>query len=342
MRRNFRRLSPPITTKDAIRRWGTIIGTTDLWLHGKAIGRFEAKLAALASVDPECVVATDTCTNALAAAGHVIFGEKPGTMLRVCPLTYAGTYSWFGPYSLQSPTWVDCNEEGHPLAKVDVAVELWGRPVPHLWGGPSFGAAPIVDAAHRFRPGEVLAHFAAGSQAVCWSFGPQKELPGVRGGALVLACKDAAGTARAFLNNGIVEGCPRGAPGRKGLMANIDAVFLESQLRDAPRWQRRRQRVLEFYERYFPPGSKVATLMTRPGVASGHLCVLKFPNKERRDFARRGLSDPAIDTSIHYPVPDDAPAGCKALSDQILSVPCHPRIEFCDVRRVCNFIIRAC
>jgi len=339
MRKNFRRLSPPITTKDAIRRWGTIIGTTDSWLRGKAIGRLETKLAALASVDPECVVATDTCTNALAAAGHVVFNMyyAGGGSLHVCPLTYAGTYSW----AEHAKKWVDCDEEGWPLGRVDVAVELWGRSVPHLWGGPSFGVAPIVDAAHRFRPEEVLAHFEAGSKAVCWSFGPMKELPGVRGGAAVFASAVSAKRARDFLNNGIVEGCPRGAPGRKGLMMNIDAVFLESQLRDAPRWQQLRQRVLEFYDRYFPTGSRVATLMTRPGVASGHLCVLRFPNKERRDFVRHWLRNPAIDTSVHYPVPDDAPPGAKELSGRILSLPCHPRMRFCDVRRICNFIIRA-
>lgn len=335
MRKNFRRLSPPIVISASVAKWRNVVGSSDNWLHGNAIERFEARLAELADVDPACVVATDTCTNALAAAGHVLFGRGP-VFVHVCPLTYAGTYSWVTPDDREGEggvSWVDCHENGLPVGPVDVSVELWGLS--------DVAGAPIVDAAHRFRPEEVQRHFRAGTKAVCWSFGPMKEVPGVRGGAVVFKDEAAVGHARAFLNNGIVKGCPRGAPGRKGLMPNADAAFLETQLRAAPKWGERRQAVLSWYDRFFPAGpGPVATLMTRPGAASGHLCVLRFANRERRDAVRHDLERTSIDTSIHYPVPDYAPEGTKALSDRILSVPCHPEMRFHDVNRISNLIIK--
>lgn len=329
MKRHFRRLSPPISASEARHALKQCIARTDFWLRGSAVARFEGKLARMAGVAPEQVIATASCTDALAAAGHVLLNDRAHD-LQVCPLTYAGTYSW----NTQLRTWVNCDEDGWPVAPVDVGVELWGRP----W--PRSARPPIMDCAHRFRPEEVQVHFAEGAQAVCWSFGPQKELPGVRGGACVFAETSFTITARAFLNNGIGEAGPTGAPGRKGLMANADAVFLGRQMDRFLEWREERQEVLACYERFFPSGA-AETLMTLPGHASGHLCVLRFSSVGQRETAATGLSQLAIEHSRHYPVPSDAPQGCQDLSQRILTVPCHPQMRFHDVRRIAMKIIRS-
>ena len=148
----------------------------------------------------------------------------------------------------------------------------------------------------------------------------------------------AATAAREFLNNGILRGVPSG-PGRKGLIANAEAAFLVKQLKHAAEWRRLRQQVLTWYSLYFPQASPVATLMTRPGEASGHLCVLRFGTQGLRDLVRDRLGNAGVETSVHYPVPEDAPEGCKKLSARILSVPCHPGMRRHDVHKVATRII---
>lgn len=339
MKKAWRRLSPPSLADGALKSY-TAHMRSGSWLTGRASGILEAHIAGLAGLPPEHVIVTDTCTNALAAAGRVCI-QGPRDVIetlekgvKVCPLTYSGTYSW----AMHNHRWVDCDDDGWPVGSVDVGVDLWGR----AFMAPGVSTPAILDAAHRFEPqrhGFWLTD--KGSEhlmAVCYSFGPMKEVPGVRGGAVLFRNVEFAAAARGFLNNGISNGVPSG-PGRKGLIANAEAAFLMKQMKKRTEWYRLRQQVLTGYSLYFPQASPVATLMTRPGEASGHLCVLKFGSQGLRDLVRDRLRNCSVETSVHYPVPEDAPEGCKKLAARILSIPCHPGMRRYDVHKVASRII---
>ncbi len=325
----WRQLSPPGFIAPSLRSYTGAL-RTGAWLRGPHVAQFEERLAKLADLPVENVIATVTCTDALAAAAWAILGKSSA---RVCPFTYAGTYTGIvGPLE-----WVDCDEEGWPVEDVTVGVELWGRRLEH-------SRCEIMDAAHRFSPEEHGVLLSGGDVlAVCYSFGPMKEVPGVRGGALLCASGEHAQLARRFVNNGITPGgkLPDYPFGRKSYMANAEAGFLGPQFREAARWRGARQRVLDAYSRYFPKGSNVAELMTLPGEASGHLAVLRFPSRGAREIARDALSVLSVETSVHYPVPENAPQGCKDLSGRVLSVPCHVSLTEVGVSLVAKRIISA-
>jgi dTDP-4-amino-4,6-dideoxygalactose transaminase len=256
--------------------------------------------------------------------------EKFNTM-RVCPLTYPGTYSWAITLGFEME-WVDCDEEGWPVSDVDVGVDLWGRAFPR-W-------CVVLDAAHRVLDGRHAAGLCNDDyHAVAYSFGPQKEHSAPNGGALV--CRAfAAPAVRAAAEAWV--GCGQSAPLGGGIRATLDDPTCDAvlaQMRAHKRKAVRRQKILQEYEKWFE-----ASLMTRPVEASGHLCVVKLPTEGHVLAARARLARLRIEHSLHYPIPAEVQEQCPnatRLTRQLITLPCHLKMSLHDVRVISRNVLTA-
>jgi dTDP-4-amino-4,6-dideoxygalactose transaminase len=282
----------------------------------------------MAGVPPEWVVVTASCRDALACCGRFLFSAGDAPKLRVCPLTFHATYSWYQG----EIEWVDCCEDGYPDSPVDVGVELWGRP----WIFDDPYVLPILDAAHRFAP-ESHGPLVKGGQvkAVTYSFGPTKEIPCWRGGALL--SPHATPEWRNWLRGGMFsEHTPELCSSRKGLMQEPEAAMIMSQLPSRARMARKREKVLEVYEHYLGK-----LLVTKPGQASGHLAVLRFQDEGMTLAVKAALTRSNVEHSVHYALPERSLASCPtaaSLSTRLVSVPCHAGMTPADAVRVVRVV----
>jgi dTDP-4-amino-4,6-dideoxygalactose transaminase len=321
------------------------------WYDGKPCRTLEKVIARHMGADREGVIATSSCTAALAAATRFLLHNRLASNrqsylpVKICPLTYASTWAF-----VKNVEWVDCSpyEDGWPENPVDIGVELWGRP----WPIEMLGRVTILDAAHRAldpRHGQMLADEQA--RAVCYSFGPQKEVSCIMGGALVLPCSQANRTSisqiRAWLNDGAVpnERAPAifttGEPlgGYRGRLPSPLAAWISAQINRQRYMKKHRQNVLKWYQEYLGKG-----MLTREGEASGHIAVYKAGSPGEALAIQRSLTKAGCEHSRHYTIPEALKDQCPnayALSRKIITLPCHYQMQYSDVRRVARRVIDA-
>lgn len=329
-KKKYRRLSPP--------HWGQT--THQKFLYRLRLGVWkdharsrvlEKSIARRLNIPASWVLATSSCTSALGVAYRFICDglfsdDRP---FRVCPLTYPGTYCWAinNGYNIE---WVDCDYEGWPVGEVDVGVDLWGRRFPNK--------CVILDAAHRVLDPHHAVGLREGTyKAVCYSFGPSKECPSLEGGALLAPFLEDP-KARAFAESWIESG--QRLPlfgGIKGYLSAPIADSIGSQICIHKRMHYRRQKVLEVYQKWFGPD-----LLTPPGEASGHLCVIRLKSYGHKLAACRRLERLGIEHNTHYPIAEELPCpNAKALTQEILSLPMHPYMSPNDVIIIARNVLSA-
>ncbi len=300
--------------------------------------RAEHELADRLGVDPAHVMLTNSCTAALSLAYH--FLSQGGQLAVEAPvLTWPSSYSYAPNKNL-----VDTDAAGWPAWSdrsdvVRVVVSLWGRhpPVHVLQSAAGVRTAQelprspvILDAAHYFGSG--LDELAAGRvAAVAYSFGPAKEVPAVRGGALISPLINE--TWRAFANSGVIGRYGIYPLGGNYRMAEPFAALLIAQLTHFKAWKERREEILEYYAEHLD-----VPLLTHPGEVSGHLAVIQAKSEDDRNRIVGRLLDNEIQYGVHYQVPAWMPAALvpKAwyLSRTIISLPCHTHLLTPDLERV--------
>lgn len=341
MKPAWKRLSPPQAPDYMIRELNNAIRSLQ-WDPGKRVKTLEARIARELDVPPEWVLTTDSCTTALAVASKFVLKGSLTThgacgtseaKVSVCPLTWPSTYCHVPDHLIN---WMDCNDDGWPIDRVDIGVELWGRPFPD-----ALLPVTILDAAHRVldrRHGDLLKSDMV--RAVCYSFNCQKEIPCLRGGALV---SKVAGEkqVRAFLTCGTQDRRYMGAGGIKGGLPDPLAAWILKGINRLSRTKSSRQRVLRQYADHLG-----RLVVTRPGEASGHLCVLRCSDRGHRKLIRALLARHGVETGRHYILPAGESVSAAApnaaeLSERIISVPCHPEMTNYDVRRVARLIASA-
>jgi dTDP-4-amino-4,6-dideoxygalactose transaminase len=278
-------------------------------------------------VDPLQVVAASSATAALWAACKVLQVESP----RVCPLTWPSTYSGVDGY----PKWLDYGAE---VEYREIAVDLWGIPYDLNQGIPT-----ILDAAHRFgdpKHGKMLR--VGATQAIVYSFAPQKEVPSPDGGVVVCFGVGLADAIRVVLGGNLVMRRWAGLPGGgiKGLMSDVAAALVREGINQHDKRRERRRQVLAWYERHL--GKLVLT--RRAEEASGHMCVVRAPSEVVRDHWRRVLTSAGIAWGHHYPLNKEQTMQCPVaaeVSSEIITLPCHVKMDAAAVRRVCVRILSA-
>lgn len=282
------------------------------WAYGEACRRLEEDILAATGGGGACIV-TKSCTAALAVASRLFECDSAPS------LTYPGTYSGFPREPILEP----CVDDGWPARQCDVGVDLWGRKFPYL--------CKVLDAAHNFASVGHRTRLLRGTEAICYSFGPTKELSAPLGGALVLADAAEAGKARDLLNNCHRDRGASRPMGRseKQLMPEPIAAWLRESIHPARRRSRTqaRQDVLGAYEERLS-----GWLMTRPGEASGHLAVLRMDDEAQRDAVRVGLTRAGIEWSQHYRTDDP-------VSKRIITLPCHHLVPPYRAKEIANVVL---
>ncbi len=330
-KRPYQRLCPPYWNNPTDKAFCKHLRTGNWKDHSKS-RTFERVIARRLDVPHEWVLATNSCTTALGVAFTFLekhFPIKDGMpVCRVCPLTYPATYCWAINFGWDIE-WVDCDENGWPLRTVDVGVDLWGRALRQ--------PALILDAAHRvFDPDHAVRLRDGTSRAVCYSFGPTKEVPCLEGGALIAPfLADCRPQAEALIQSG--QGNPRGG-GWKGYLSAPSAAALSKQVGNYVSMRERRQNVLREYQDWFGDA-----LLTKPGEASGHLAVVRLPTPGHVLAAKNRMRKLGIEHSLHFPIPE-AIATCPRAKDlvaSLVSLPCNVEMRRHDVLLVARAVLTA-
>jgi dTDP-4-amino-4,6-dideoxygalactose transaminase len=116
------------------------------------------------------------------------------------------------------------------------------------------------------------------------------------------------------------------------------AAFILEQIRRRRGWTAYRQHVLDLYAEYLDDAP--LKIMTTPDNASGHLMVVRFDTKEQAGAARAALNAVGIETSVHFPV-SPTYRRAHALTERLVSLPCHLYSTRAAVKRTCEVILGA-
>ncbi len=342
---SWKRLSPPQIPEYILNEFCHRVRTLQ-WEPGYRCQTLEKRIARELGVPPEWVLSTYSCTAALAVAQEFLLRDKIAGYepAKICPLTYAATYVYLETVAKntreQFIEWIDCDNDGWPINTVDVAVELWGRPVPDR-----VLPVTVLDSAHRVldpRHGELLRQrdslgASHGAGAVCYSFNCQKEIPCLHGGAVVSPY--VTDEWRRWLYCGTRSRVYQGGGGIKGYLNDPLAAWITKGIGRLPVSRRSRQRVLARYK------EMLGSLVVTGDDASGHLCVLRFTDPGHRKLVQSALSRYSVEHSVHYSLDPilfkDSCPNAVGLSERIITVPCHPEMSNRDVDRVARLVISA-
>jgi dTDP-4-amino-4,6-dideoxygalactose transaminase len=178
----------------------------------------------------------------------------------------------------------------------------------------------------------------------CFSFYPTKNLPAMGDGGLIATSdSDIAESVRRLRQYGWVERCESQTVGTNSRLDELQAAILRVNLRYLKRDNDRRRVIADRYDSGLP--KSVAT--PKRAMNSTHAFHQYVVQVEGRDAFREHLSDGAIGTLIHYPVPvhlqgayrgrllggESLPV-TESLAHRIVSLPIFPQLALADVDRV--------
>lgn len=303
----------------------------DLWEPGPAVKKVEARIARHFDLPAGCVVATRSCTAAIHAAARHVENFSFRELSAPC-LTYPGTYRWRPHVRL-----LDTDDDGWPIERPGVSVDLWGRPAPK--------PGVVHDAAHRFLAPEHphllrAAGYSDGPKTrfICYSFAPQKEVPCFMGGALVCRCEGDAQVIRKCMRNHHRELGPH-LWGTRDLMPEPVAAMVLAQMETFEKAKCARRALLHHYTVSLE-GENGLSNMTLGCLSSGHLCVVRFPSRQQRVNAQAALDVYGIEHGLHYQVPKEC-RNAFALTQKILTLPLHTHLDSAAVSRICRVVLEA-
>src|SRR5215472_79804 len=337
------------------------------YILGRAVERFESEFAAYLKLAHGigCASGTDAIELALRACGigegDLVFTVSHTAVATVAAIERAGA----------KPVLVDIEPGGFAMepAALDAALRDAppGRPAAilpvHLYGEPA-DLAPIVElsranglrliedcaqshgALYRGRPAGGFGEFA------CFSFYPTKNL-GALGDAGIVATADAAlaAAAREIREYGWRE---RYVSARSGINTRLDpiqAAVLATKLPLLAHDNRRREAIARRYDDGLG-GLPLQLPPRRPDAT--HVFHQYVIRSKQRDRLRSHLSQRAIGTGIHYPVPvhlhpayrDRVATGptwlrhSEHVAAEILSLPIYPQLDAAAVDRVITEVRR--
>jgi len=308
------------------------------WYDAELNAHVEKFIADELGVPSSYVLVTGSCTAALYVAASISIRVSHG-LIRVPVNTYPATYA--GLLLEKLPVQFYDNAHGS-IDDVEVAVELYGQP--HR-----VGLRPqVLDAAHNVFGENHYQHIREGA-AVCYSFGPQKEICSPGGGAIVshlLAGDAVRNFAISLLHSGQAAGKRCASPhmvGVKGYMQAPSAAMILAQ-RDTWRESKDyRKELLVRYSEQLPAGytKHDARLITHRSNSSGHLCVVEFKSLADTKKVQNALTRKGIEWSRHYdltPFRDSFPRAHNIMQRRI-TLPCHWYVRPQTVEEICTLIL---
>jgi dTDP-4-amino-4,6-dideoxygalactose transaminase len=239
-----------------------------------------------------------------------------------------------------------------PATKVIVPVHLYGQSAdldPILAIAQKHGLRVVEDAAQahgaRYKGRRIGAH----SDVACWSFYPGKNL-GAFGdaGAITTDSDEIADKIRVLRNYGSRERYVNETAGLNSRLDPLQAAVLRAKLPHLDAWTHRRRAIAEIYRQGM--ADSALRLPSVPDWAEPvwHLYVVRSTT---RDALQQKLSETAINTLIHYPVPPHrqqafahAPAARRdfpkatQLAGEVLSLPIGPHLSRADAERVAEAV----
>jgi dTDP-4-amino-4,6-dideoxygalactose transaminase len=183
----------------------------------------------------------------------------------------------------------------------------------------------------------------------CFSFYPTKNLGALGdGGALVTNDAGLADRARRLRQYGwSAKYCNSDGGGRNTRLDELQARFLLEMLPHLDDWNARRRHVANRYA----DGIRHPAIQVPPRAGADNVAHLYVVRCDRRDALREHLAAHAIQSDVHYPMPDhrqpchggryDAvrlPVS-EAEAARVLTLPCFPELDDAEVQRVidaCN------
>lgn len=285
---------------------------------GQYVDQFEAAIAKYLGVPASWVMVTNSCTSALTTCYHFLVKNH---RLQAPVLTWPGSYCGH-PYDILF--YDEVPKEPGPA----VVVDLYGRGLI-----PECRARPlIIDAAHNCLSRRLILHWLlpGKADAICFSFGPTKQLTTIRGGAII--SPHISGQWRSYIHFGAHGRIPHLQKGGNYTMPDFNAVIgLEQMARFGDMQECRRTLLFEYGKGHIGALTDVCS--------SGHMYAIRNPVKER---PRLALEYAGIQTSHHYPLPawvnpDDFPASRDLSIDQ-LTLPLHLGLTTEDVRKIVSIV----
>ena len=330
---------------------------------GRAVAAFESEFARYCGVR-HCV-----CVNSGTSALHLAMiaaSVKPGEEVITVPFTFIAT-AWAISYVGATPVFVDV-EPGTCTIDVDKIARAIGPktrailPV-HLYGQMAnleplgeictkHGLLLIEDAAQAQGAEYSGRRAGAFGEIGCFSFYPTKNLGACgEAGALTTDDDEIATRLRQLRDHAQVEKYRHEELGYNYRMDEMQGAILGVKLRHLDAWNAARAVVAKNYLERLSE-----TPIILPSEAPGrrhvwHQFVIRSPD---RDPLRRQLSQAAIATGLHYPVPlhlqppykdlghraGDFPIA-ERLAEECLSLPIFPELREPEVDRVCRAVISA-
>ncbi|MDQ3936284.1 MAG: DegT/DnrJ/EryC1/StrS aminotransferase family protein [Actinomycetota bacterium] len=303
--------------------------------QGPEVAGFEAALAERFGVEPELVVGTSSCTEALTIALAVL-GERRAV---VPALTWNATAN--APRNLGMEV-VLADVDEHACLAAD-ALPSGGVVLPVSLYGNEFDRSllerrAIVDGAQALELGAYAEAF-----ATCFSFHAVKSLPLGQGGAAVFAEREAADEARRVAQHGFSFGRgPRTqvtSPAYRAFMIAPIAAMGTALLPHVDGWAARRAEVGRSYAEAFAGLPQVA----RAERDAWHMFVL-LPDD--RDRLREHLADRGVESAAYYTALPDQPAWrgprCERaewLGRRATALPLHPTLTDAEVARVTEAVL---
>ncbi|HET7834012.1 MAG TPA: DegT/DnrJ/EryC1/StrS family aminotransferase [Gallionella sp.] len=200
-----------------------------------------------------------------------------------------------------------------------------------------YGIPVIEDCAQAHGAGLKQQKTGSFGDIACFSFYPTKNLGALGdGGAIVTSQPELAAKVRQLRQYGWSSKYHAAVPGgRNSRLDEMQAAVLRVMLPLLDQWNARRREIAARYsEGISHPKVNVPPVHGTEYVA--HLYVIRTPERDR---LKQHLSDAAIPSDVHYPVPDYAQAACRDLCDrvnlpvtaqacnEVLTLPCFPEMR---------------
>jgi len=333
------------------------------FILGDEVASFEREFAAYCHASE--AVGVNSGTSALHLA-LLAAGIGPGDEVITTPFTFVATVAAIR-YAGATPVLVDIEPDYLTIdaAMIESAITAKTRAIipVHLYGQPADmkaigeiarrrGLVVIEDAAQAH--GSEYDGRRCGSLAdiATFSFYPGKNLGAYgEGGAITTTRSDLAATCRTLRDWGQEKRYEHRLKGFNYRMDGIQGAVLRVKLRHLEAWTEKRRQVAQWYTEVLDPDS-VRVPKERPRCR--HVYHVYAIRSDDRDGLRDALSNDAIQTGIHYPVPvhlqpahadlgyraGDFPVA-EAAAREVLSLPIFPEMTRQQVETVAAVVSKA-